>query len=205
MQGFASLLLFHVFIGFGWQEPWYPNTLRVRPSTSKLSIPSKPSAQSKPIAKADHNKQNVRTPLKDGAEEEFETPPKERPLGFSGKVNKVAGCKVCGAERDADFVGGSCQYCLKVCRQLFKHQRMSEVLGCEERVEEVKKKSQEMRPTEKSSACRNKCACSQDVQKLFDLMHRFANIAEVLPRLERVAAQLEQAQHGNPKKRKASE
>lgn len=110
MGGFASLLLFHVFIGLGWQEPWYPNTLRVRPSTSKLSIPSKPSAQSKPIAKADHNKQNVRTPVKDGAEEEFETPPKERPLGFGGRVNKVAGCKVCGAERDADFVGGSCQY-----------------------------------------------------------------------------------------------
>lgn len=138
--------------------------------------------------------------------EEFETPPKGRPTGFGGKVDKISGCKVCGAERDSDFVGGSCHFCLKVCRQLFKHQRMSEVLECEERLEEVKKQSQEMRPRgTKTALCRNQCACSKDLAKLSELIDRFANIVEVLPRLERVATQLEQAQQdGNPKKRKAT-
>ena len=130
----------------------------------------------------------------------FETPPKPPRTGWGGKQEKATQCKACNINRGTeDFLGGACSYCVKACRQLFKHQRVNEALSCTMMAEQLRGRSAELRPAEKILRCRNTCSCSHDFARLSTLAEKLET--DLLPRLEGIVDTLVGS---NAKKRKAS-
>jgi hypothetical protein len=114
--------------------------------------------------------------------------------GFDGKTEKASLCKACSAERDAEQKGNYWQHCVKSCRQLFGHQSIGQILGCQEDSAKLTEKSSELRASAGEVAEQNSRLNRAQVAKLVREVKAFVSI---LPRLESALSRLEKPQLHN--------
>ena len=156
------------------------------------STPSAKSSSTTPSKK--HSKHPQSTPVKIIQKKKGKDLTKPTPEGFGGSTSKVNSCKVCESERDDNFIGGTCCYCLKACRQLFEHQSISKILPCSKSMGEVKGQSLALRPKKAGQAKRTKDDLLETV---------VSTLGDLKPRLDDILQRLQRLEEANSKKQKS--
>eukprot|EP00438_Fugacium_kawagutii_P002272 Skav227365 [mRNA] locus=scaffold2373:32154:42948:+ [translate_table: standard] len=139
----------------------------------------------KTVKEQEEAQQPTRTPGKrpsPSSSSDDVTPEKHAKVQFGKQVHaKVELCKVCSCPRDESFKGGCCHNCLKVCRKMFGHQRIEDILSKEDAKAKVATQSKELQPyTPPPPSPKCQCNCGE----MAGLVKQMANLVSRMEKLE---------------------
>lgn len=122
-----------------------------------------------------------------GANTPEEKPAKDlKKTGFGGTTEKTLVCKMCSRQREHEQKGSVCQFCVLACRQLFSHQRLTEIADCERSRGALLEKSKELCET----ASREETV-ARDPKQQAKLIREIRSLVSLLPRFEEALSRLE--------------